>query len=637
MASLVDRQVARARRRLVLGSLVRVVAWLWVAALVLAAAWFFAGPLLAPDATDWLRWAVLGALVALATAGGIALALRRGPSPVAAALSLDERFGLKERVVTSLTLSDEQAATPAGRMLLADAEARLGGVRVSDRFPVQLPWRPLALVPVGLAGVVLLALFWSPEAEANRPAEENKDLAVSAESKAAVEQKMKQLAARKPRDKNADKPDPDAKELEKIEAEIEKFARKPRDAREDIRERIKDATELEAEIKRQQEQQAGRVDALQEQAKQMERLKKKKREGQQGPAKDAADAVARADFDRARDELERLSRRLEKEEQKERLKRKIRDPKTSDEERKKAQKELEQLDREQNMTQKEREQLEKQLKEMEDQLKRLSRDQKEKEKELQEKKKEAEKKKQEAEKKKKDAEKKKKELEEKQKRGEGDKEELAQQKQEAEKKEKQAQQEKDDAEREQEELDREQDQLRKTGEQVSPEDLAELKKAADKLGECKDCVKEGKDGEAAKKLGEAGKQMDKMGQEGQQKALQQKLQQMREVRKALARSLGGDPAPASGRRPIAKDENTGHEEKSGKGEWDKSKVQGTGFGPMGGFKGPRKPSEMKEEIRQGAQEQAAAVDRQRLPASRRNLAKGFFEQMRGDEKDKKKR
>src|SRR5262249_1224811 len=245
---------------------------------------------------------VLGALVGLATLGGIALAVRRGPSPVSAALSLDERFGLKERVVTTLTLSDEQAATPAGRMVLADAEARLGGVQVADRFPIQLPWRPLAMVPVGLAGVVLLALFWSPRAEADRVPEDQKDLAVSAEAKAAVEQKMKQLAARKPRDKNADKPDPDAKELEKIEAEIEKFARKARDTREDIRERIKDATELEAEIKRQQQQQAGRVDAMQEQAKQMERLKRKKRDEQKqpGPGRDAADAVARADFDRAR-------------------------------------------------------------------------------------------------------------------------------------------------------------------------------------------------------------------------------------------------------------------------------------------------------------------------------------------------
>lgn len=646
MASSLLAAVARARRRLVLGSLLKLTAWLWLAAAVLAVGWFLAEPLLLPEAPPWLRWAVLGGLIAVASLLGLVLAVRAGPSAVAAGMTIDERFNLKERVVTSLTLSPEQADSPAGRMVTADAESRLAGVRVGDRFPLVLPWQPLALLSGPALALVLLTLFWEPRSDAQAAAEPKPEQALAPEAKAALDQQMQKLVARKPRDKA--KPEPDAKELERIEAEIDKFARRARDKHDDVRDRIKDATEIEAEIKKQQQKEAARIDALREQAKQEERLRKKKRDDKpQGPAGAAADAVAQADFERARDELNRLSRKLEKEEQKERLRRKMKDPKASDEDKEKARRELDKLDREQNMTQKEREELEKQLKEMEEQLKRLSRSQDEKQKELDDKKKEADKKKddaeqkkKEAEQKKKEAEKKQKELEDKEKRGDGDKDELAKQKkdaqqqgQQAAQEEKDAEQQRQQAEQERGELDRESEQLKKDGEQISKQDLADLKKAAEQLGEAKKAMEEGKDGEAAKKLAEAGQQMDKLGRDGQQKALAQKLAQMQQARQALARTLSKDGGIGAGRRPLAKDDGgTGADEHTAKGQWDKGKVQGAGFGPMGGHKGPLKPSALKEEIRQNAQEQAAAVDRQRLPASRRNLAKGYFEQPRDEKK-----
>ena len=52
--------------------------------------------------------------------------------------------------------------------------------------------------------------------------------------------------------------------------------------------------------------------------------------------------------------------------------------------------------------------------------------------------------------------------------------------------------------------------------------------------------------------------------------------------------------------------------------------------PGQGFKGPRSPAEMAEEIRQAAQEAPEAIDRQRLPRSAKDMARGFFENLRGD-------
>ncbi len=578
------RQVARARRRLILGTLLGFLAWFWVAALALSALWFLFQPFLVAAAPDWLRWAVLGGLTGLATVAAFVLAFARAPSQVSAALALDERFGLRERVTTSLTLGPDEAATPAGRALLDDAHGRLGQVRIPDRFPVRLPWKPAALLPGCAAAVVMLALFWNPQLA--RPDTEDVDNpATPAEAKAAIDEQMKKLAS-KPAARKAE-PEAKSEDLRKIEAEIEQFTRKPRETREDVRDRIKDATAIEAEIQRQQKEQAQRADALREAMKQAERLTRKKRkEEKQGPAKNAADAMARGDMEKAKDELERLSRELEKEEQKERLRRKRRDPKLSEEEKQELDRELEKLEKDSKLTRKDKEDLQQQLEDLKDQLERLSRKKEDIAREL-------------------------KEMAEK---GEIDKEEL---------------------ERELNELD-------KNAEALTEEEKKELEEAAKELAECEECMKEGKDGEAAKKLAKAAARMGKAGNkggDGEERA--RMLARVRAVKKALSRSLAQNRAGVgAGKRPLAPDRgDTKSEDKFVPGEGTKGKFHVVGDGPKGGrkFDGPRKPSDLKEEIKQAEQEAAAAIDRQRLPPSARKMARDYFEKVRGQEKDAKKR
>jgi hypothetical protein len=571
--SLVDRQIARARRRLFFTSLLTLLAWSWLAAVLAAACWVLVQPRVAPAALA-LRWHVAAGLAGVASALAVALAVRRAPSPVAAALALDERFGLKERVTTSRTLAPDEAATPAGKALLADVESRLAGVRVGERFRVGVPRLPAMLLPVSLAGLVLLALFWNPDTgSAGSPEDDAR--AVAPAAKEDVEDRMKLLAAR-PKAKKED--GPGAEELRRINEEIEKFTRAPRETREEVRDRIKDSTAIEEQIRREQREQARRVEAFQEAMKQVQRLKRKERERQNGPGDRASDAVARGDMDAARDELERLSRRLEKEEEKERLRRKKSDPKASEEEKKEADEQLKAFDREDDLTQKERERLARQLEEMEDDLKRLTRRKDEKEKELRE-------------------------MAE---RGEIDK----------------------DA------LDRELGQLERMDE-LTEQEKKEVEELANDLRECKQCLREGDRGKAAEKLAKAAGKCGNCGKEGEGQALARRLAQIRQVKRSLCRSLEG--GVGAGRRPDAKDDATGHKDALVPGEWDKGKVEVVGQGPAGGFKGPRKPAELQEEIRQAAQEAPAAIDRQRLPASARKMARGYFEKVRGADKDGKKK
>jgi hypothetical protein len=578
--SLLDHHLNQVRRRLVLDKLLGLVAWAWVIALALGVVWLVIQPLALAGLSEAVRWGVLGGFALVATAAAIALAVSRAPTPVVAALALDERFGLKERVTSSLTLGDALAATPAGKALLADVEDRLASVRVRDRFPVAVPRAPLAVLPVAGLALALVALFWNPTLdEARAEGDEPGDNPVAKED---VDQQMKKLLAAKPKAKKPEDP-ANAAELEKIQADIEKFSRGTRQTEEQVRERIKDATAIEEAIARQQKEHAERVDAFKEQMKQLDRLARKDRaKDEAGPAKKAADAMARGDMQQTKDELAKLSREVEKEkakeEEKERLKRKKKDPATSEAEKKKAEEDLDKLEREQNMTQKDRDQLAKQLEAMEDQLERLSRSKEEQAKDLKDK--------------------------------------------------------ADAGEIDKDQLDRELDQLQKNGDKFDG-DKESMKEMAKQLGECRKCMKEGKDGEAADKLSKAAEQAGKMGKDGQDEAMAQRLAQVRAAKKALCKSLSDKGGPGEGKRPMGKDEETGHKELADPGEFGKGKLEVVGSGPMDGFKGPRKPGEMQEEIRQATQEAPAAIDRQRLPPAARKMARGYFEKVRGPEADAK--
>src|SRR5262249_53258257 len=119
------RQIVRVSRRLFFQTFLNCLAWCWSGAFVVAAVWFVAQPFIVESPPDWLRWAVAGGLLGTATMLAVGWAMLRAPSKLAAALFLDERFGLKERVTTSLTLAPEEEASPAGQALLADVNQRV--------------------------------------------------------------------------------------------------------------------------------------------------------------------------------------------------------------------------------------------------------------------------------------------------------------------------------------------------------------------------------------------------------------------------------------------------------------------------------------------------------------------------------
>jgi len=285
------------------------VIWCWAGAILLSAGWFLVQPLVIEHSPIWLRWVVAGGLIGASSVLAVALLVLRAPSKLTAALSMDSLFGLKERVTTSLTLPAEQITSPAGQALLADVNQRIADLDIGSRFPVRMSWTA-AIVPVCAVLLAIVALFYEPsrsQATAGNLSEANKPLA----NAPAIDQKMKDLA-KKPREKLEPIQATKSEDLERLEAELEKIANRPHSTKDEVKERVKEMTALENEMKSHEKEMADKMRSLQSHLHQLDRMSQKGDD--EGPAKDLKNALAEGKLDKAREEIERLSKRIAKNE-----------------------------------------------------------------------------------------------------------------------------------------------------------------------------------------------------------------------------------------------------------------------------------------------------------------------------------
>ncbi|HXG11550.1 MAG TPA: hypothetical protein VNK04_17480 [Gemmataceae bacterium] len=309
-SSPLERQVAHVGRRLFMQVFLDRLFGCWTGALVLSAVWFLVQPFVVPAPSDWLRWAVAGGAVGAATVLALLWAVLRRPSPVLAALALDEKFALRERVTTSLTLPPHQANTPAALALLEDVNQRVAALDVGSRFPIRLP-RNAALLPLGAALLALVALFYEPVRGKPAPPAppETADKLPGAEE---LEKKIAQARLeRKAREKAAEE-NPDD-ELKKFEEDLDRIFGKPRDTKEQLAKRVDEMEALKRKMEDHQKDLAERskekAEALKQQLQQAERLAKKQG-SKDGPAKDLEKAINQGDLKKAQEEVDRLAKKL---------------------------------------------------------------------------------------------------------------------------------------------------------------------------------------------------------------------------------------------------------------------------------------------------------------------------------------
>ncbi|MBI3411775.1 MAG: hypothetical protein HY040_25875 [Planctomycetes bacterium] len=315
---LIQKQIKRVRRRLVIRSFLETVILFWAGALALSAAWFLARPFLLSTRAEGTFWGIPGAILAGATLAAFIWSFVKRPPFVAASLALDEQFNLRERVTTFLLLSEHQAESPAGQALLGDVKDKVADLDVPRRFPIRLRWTR-ALLPVGAGLLAFAASFFDPTFSTARNNQSSRTLNQTDAKE--VEQLIVNLKKATLKEKDEElKSD----KLRELETELEKLAQKPLDptSEEQVRERANELRNLEDKMKDQVEKLKSKASSK-EMKKHLEKLGLDKlgKKMKEGPAKDFQDALAKGKLDKAREALEKLQKDLEnnnlsKEEQK---------------------------------------------------------------------------------------------------------------------------------------------------------------------------------------------------------------------------------------------------------------------------------------------------------------------------------
>jgi hypothetical protein len=294
----IKRQVKRAQRRMVLQQFLTIVAWSLFASLLVGAIglaipkiW----PLVGIDRQAWMwSWIAGSAAAGLAVAGIWTYVVRR--SPLEAAIEIDRRFGLKERVSSTLALAPEELSSEIGQALVQDAVRRVERIDVREQFKIVPSWRNvLPLLPaVALALLPLLPDAVTKKADAANAAKENEKQQVKRVLEKMIQQQKRGTAQKQD---TAKVEEGDFKKM--FEKQLEKMASKDNLDRKNA---MIDLNNLSKEIEK-RKQQLGGADQLKRELEKLEKIDK-------GPAEKMMQALKEGNFEGAQKEMQKLQEKL---------------------------------------------------------------------------------------------------------------------------------------------------------------------------------------------------------------------------------------------------------------------------------------------------------------------------------------
>ncbi len=293
----ITRQVGRAHRRLVFQQFLFVVGWslfatLLIAVVGMAVPRIWALPL-DRQAWDW-SWIGGGIAAGFVVAGVWTWLIRR--SKLDAAIEIDRRYGLKERISSTLALGPEELDTEIGHALMTDAVRRVERIDVREQFQVSPSWRILLpLVPAIALVLMFVALDYATQRKAGATTEQA--AATKVQIKKATQKLQEKL--RETEKKAAELGLADADALKEMNKELDKLANKSTVDRKEAMLKINDlAKDIE---KRRQE--LGGADKMK---KELDKLK----DVAKGPADKLAESLKEGDLGKAQEQMQKLKEDL---------------------------------------------------------------------------------------------------------------------------------------------------------------------------------------------------------------------------------------------------------------------------------------------------------------------------------------
>lgn len=292
-------QVRQAHRRLWLELLINRLMRCWFVALALAAVAIAVPKVVAienlPEA-----WTLNCLVVNLVVGTFVAFAWTwlRGRSALDAAAEIDARFGLKERVASSLSMTPEAVESPAGQALLADAQRAVRKLEVQERFPVRLERRGWLPLVSALLAFVLVTFVENRQAQSSV---DSQDKALAQQQIDAATKKLRERMVER-RKQAAEKGLKDAEGLfRELEKETEKMAKSGEADRKKTLVKLND-------LAKQLQERRDNLGGKQQMRKQLEQMKGLNR----GPADKMVEAMRQGQWQAAKQELEKLKQQLEK-------------------------------------------------------------------------------------------------------------------------------------------------------------------------------------------------------------------------------------------------------------------------------------------------------------------------------------
>jgi hypothetical protein len=295
----IKRQINVARRRLLAQRLLVVAAWSFFATLSVAAIGLVIPKIwvLGLDRHVWVSSWIAGSLFLGSLVALLSSYLRRA-SMLDAAIEIDRRFQLKERVSSAVALHPDESGTEIGEALIQDAVRRVERIDVRDRFPIRTGWR--AFLPLVPAVVIFGLVAFVPDATPAKPDAKSVEVSAEAQRVARSAQELKKRLARaeaKAQEQGLEDADVIFKQLQKG---LEDLADKSGVDRKSALAKMNDL----AKSLEKRRDQLGGADQMRDQ---LNRL----RDIQQGPADRIAKAVKDGDFPKALEELKKLQEQLE--------------------------------------------------------------------------------------------------------------------------------------------------------------------------------------------------------------------------------------------------------------------------------------------------------------------------------------